>query len=288
MSNIHLWARIIKTYDEIPDGLKEKCIEEIGQRALLPYIIYSPSDRWGSRYTNERLTCLLEDRITVIEKTENGMTAVSYMPQNINYLRRRSILLHSWLSIAGVAGNKAAITTIEYNTVVKNLFIPIINFLRPLPGLKENTDGSSAGLESFDCFKELEYRFRQYARECIAPGEEVLAMCFQPVIYEKRRRFIRKMLSNSHLSILTGREWIFINEGELISAKSQKYEDIYTFIALDKIRDVTADKLTDTLNVKLAFKDAGELTMMFDTSKKAELDSFIRTFRKLKTDLKAK
>lgn len=288
MSNIHLWARIIKEYDDIPEYFKEKYIEETGQRDILPYMIYSPLDRWGSRYTNERLTCLLEDKITVIEKIENGVTAVSYMPQNINYLRRRSILLHSWLSIAGVAGNKTAITTIEYNTVVKELFIPIINFLRPLPDLKGKPDGSSTGLESFDCFKELEYRFRQYARECIAPGEEVLAMCFQPVIYEKRRRFIKKMLSNSHLSILTGREWIFINEGELISAKSQKYEDIYTFIPLDKIRDVAVDKLDDTINAKLAFKDSGELTMMLDISKKAELDSFIRTFRKLKTDLKAK
>jgi hypothetical protein len=193
------------------------------------------------------------------------------------------ILLRGWLTVRGLTGSGlASSTTIRFNTVTDRLFAPFLNEFRT-----GSRPPSGASLDAERAkFKELlerSYKFMNYARGSILPGEEVLCYVLQPEIREQLLRLFGRSLSRcispTHIVILTDRELIAISEesGSLWqSFNTAKYGGIWQYVLLARISAasiVTRDDGLLALSIHLPHADP--LEMLFSLSNRSELESLV-------------
>lgn len=129
-SDMDSWARLIKTYDMMPDDFKGFLNDNISTYDPFPYVIYAPADRWGARKTNPKLLCLCDNKLFIFEKTKTDMISHCFLFEDIIDIEKGSVLLYSWIKITGKPNGILLSPIIEFNTVVDYLFKPIIEILR--------------------------------------------------------------------------------------------------------------------------------------------------------------
>jgi hypothetical protein len=192
------------------------------------------------------------------------------------------VLLQSWIKISGIAREGVlATTTLKFNSVTDSLFAPFIDQIRGAAGDLADAD-REAEIRTLDSRVQSNFKFRNYARRSLMPGEKIIDALWQPEIRNKLltllgRSFFRTV-AMTHLLILTERELIVIREDETSPRwrDESRYGGVWTYIPLDKITSVSlVPKETKLLALVIHLPENDSLESWFVASQQLAVDRFL-------------
>jgi hypothetical protein len=260
------WARVVESYDALPESFREAftAIYPAGVRAF-PYAVLTPQRDGFLVRANPKLVWSLGDTLYILERTRAGVEATCYAFEDISCVEVGKVLLKAWITIRGWSGDGvAAATRLEFNAVNDRLFEPFLDQMRRAPC---DAGVTEIGREraKFDYLERLNFKFMNFARHSIRPGDVVLACLFQPEIRATVVRLFGRALTRAvvaaHISVLTGRELIIVQDagiGGWGAAQEPHYGGIWTYIPLDRIRSISVTRREDGLLVRLLCLQHGE------------------------------
>jgi hypothetical protein len=237
---------------------------------------------------NPQLICSFDNHIYVLEYRSNRLEVTCYPVQQVSYIEAGTILLKSWIKISGVTPNGLASSTFQFSAVTQHFFYPIIESIRlASPSSNPPTDLQTER-DKFDYLLNLHFKFMNYARRSILPGEQVIASLLQPEIQARVLTLLSKTfyhpISPAHLSILTDRELISIKEDvETWTDHNTRYGGIWTYIPLNKIMAVSLgerDNTTLTLSIHLPEND--EVSCIFAMANRSGLVQFVDQLERMR------
>lgn len=279
------WAKLIKSYCCVPEAYNDffGLLQAAGRP--FPYTVLIPSHRHSSHRTSEKLICVLDDAIYVLELNEKKLAAQCYPLEGIYYVEFLTALLASSFTICGANGHGvSASSTLIFNSVTDYLFTPILNRARRAK-MNATTleDYSNTGL--FDHLVKVNYKFMRYAQRSLPEGERVVQFILQPEIREKLLTYLQKTyyrtISPAHMSILTDCELILIRE-DPVRRVEDKYGGIWDYIPLCKIKSLCVHEhaanlllLTVLLPENICFE------LLFQIAVAGEVEQLVEGFKQL-------
>jgi hypothetical protein len=277
------WARIAETYDEIPPVYRPWLDPLIHGRETFPYIVLSPTYEGYFRRENEKLVCLLDRTLHIVERARDRLIATAYPLEGITRIEVGAILLRAWITVRGLSASESfSSTTIRFNTVSDRLFAPFLNQFRQGIHPPSGPD-LEAQRAKFAELLNRNYKFMNYARGSVLPNEEVLCYVLQQEIRERFFRVFGQSLSRcispTHIVILTDRELIAISEesGSLWqSFGTVKYGGIWQYIPRERISAASIASRDDALlalSIRLPRDET--LEMLFSASSRPDLDELV-------------
>jgi hypothetical protein len=281
------WAKIIESYDAVPKAYQGFFASFFADRQAFPYTVLTPSREGFLNRTSEKLICLDEHEIYVLEKSENTFQAQCYPIDGISYIEVKSVLLSSHIKISGVTKQGAfSSSTIKFNSVGDYLFTPFLKKIRFAQINSETSQNSETN--KFDHLVRVNYKFMNYARHSLQAGEKVIHFILQseirvPVLKVLSKAYF-KAISPTHIIILTDRELITISEDEPKNRAIGKYGGIWNYIQLNKVVSLTLNrKENDLLALSVQLLEGAQLEYLFQASEKENLDQLLERFREVTT-----
>jgi hypothetical protein len=275
------WSKVIESYDAVPDIYKDflKSYAEAGQ--AFPYAILSPSLEKFLHKSTEKLTYDANDAINILERSGKRVSAKSYPYKNIQSLEIGNVLLSSWITISGVTSEGVSgSSTIDFNAATgERHFARFLSKIRPQP-LNISEGLWKTEKDKFDGLAESNFKFMNYGRSSLVPGEKVVQLIYQPEIREPARELagwtVYKSISMPHLTILTDKELILIRDDDRVKeVKGVRYGGVWQYIPLNKIRSAKLTEVTNNLLALVVTLPSGDaIKKLFRISSKAELEQF--------------
>ena len=270
------WARVIEEVKDIPEYFMKSVQNRIGHQADFPYMVYVPENTWRGRTAPDQLLFIHEEKIYILEATGDEAVILCYPFKDITCMQHGKILLYSWITIEAQTQNIVQSTMIEYNTVVQEYFLHIINTCRQTiikNDLKKQIKNSG---ESVYSISELICRWENYISSSILPGQEVDSAIFQPTIYKKTWLSARQIIVPSHLCILTQEELIIYGE-EFEQEDTSRFGGIWMYIPLHKISTIRriANNTLDQISIAVTLQDAKKIILIYALQKEKEVELFI-------------
>ena len=274
------WAREIESLEMVPDLYKDFYRAKLNGNDNFPYSVITPKFHGFLRQESEKLICSLNDEIIVLENTNDQLVEYCYSIQDINYVEAGSILLKAWLRINGVTNDGSSTSsTLRFNTVTEYMFHPFVDQIRAAK-VDIDPSGSSSEPAIFDYLSEIDFKFMNYARNAISPGEHVVDHVYQPEIRSKIISIFGKSLfrttSPTHISILTEQVLIFIKDTGSDNANgNRRFGGIWLFIPLERIISGSLiEKGDNLLEFSLILAEDEQINILFAEEKKSEIEYF--------------
>lgn len=287
------WSRVIESREDVPAVYKNCFDEHFGSDSHFPYVILTPPLDKFARKTTEKLVCDAGDAIYIFERNGSQIDASCYPYRDIYGMEMGIILLDSWLTIRGkTSQGQVSVATIQFNTTSMRHFASILNKLRSAP---QAVDEAQIAIEKdkFDYLSAINFKFMNYGRESLIPGETVLQILLQPEI---RRplwtifgKTFYKTVSLAHLAIITDRELILIRDAER-SRKSQlsRYGGVWQFFPLSCLDTLTLLENADKrLTLSIQCRSGQTIEKLFEASRQPELEQFCSQLQTLIDSLHA-
>jgi hypothetical protein len=281
------WSKVLESREDIPVVFRNSFDRQFHVERQFPHVIFTPSLEKFPRKTTEKLICDTEDVIYIFERNGNQIQETFYSFQDVSLLELGIVLLDSWLTISGkTKQGEPGISKIEFNTTSLRFFTGILTRLRPS---SQTMDGAQFAFEK-DKFNQLaraNFKFMNYGRESLVPGESVLQILLQPEIRQSLftifGRTFYKTLSPAHLSILTDKELIFIQDPEHVKeSKIARYGGIWKYLSLRGIEAVTISEITENrLLLTIQCQQGTKIEKLFEASNRSQLEQFRSNFQAL-------
>ncbi len=261
------WARLARSYDDVPEVFRDLLATLTGDADTFPYTVLTPSFQGFLRRPSEKLICTFDDEIWVMEKAQNRAVSTCYPVREISTIEAGSILLKAWITLEGLDSTGILNrSTLQFNAVSEPLFTPIINRVRPIPDSSTGVD-HIAEMDRFNCLARTNFKFMNYARRTIIPGERVIQFILQSEVrVDAPRLFGRSWwgrIHPAHLTILTDKELIIIrDEAGVRWNPDAKHGGIWTYVPLDKIAATSVARTDDgmlTVSIHLPGDDRIDL-----------------------------
>jgi hypothetical protein len=276
------WTKAIRNYDQIPSAYQAAFNGHFKSTDDFPYTLLAPFNGSFLKPTYEKLVSCTQDSLTIFERYPERINVTAYKLDAITYIETGSVLLYSWLTINGIdQDGRSSATTIKFNTVGDGLFLPILARIR---GQADYSSENQLAAEQakFDYLSVLNYKFMNYGRRSLLPGDRVQRIVLQP---ELRKEFLRlfgksvwQLIFPAHILILTNHEVISIRD----ASKTASYGGIWNYVPLEKISSV---KLSEEGNgkLKLCLELPGQngVELSFEASRKAEVETLQVEIQKL-------
>jgi hypothetical protein len=281
------WARRVESYDELPEFYKSFVDALLRDTGAFPYLVLTPTFKGFFHPENEKLVCSTDHETHILEKVGSRLVPTCYSVGDISYLEVGMILLQAWITMRGIAGDSLLTSsTLKFNAVTRYLFDPILGKIRSAP---DGCPGVDLNVEraKFDYLCSLNFKFMNFARASILPGERVIYVLLQPQIRARLLAFLGRSffrtISPAHLSILTDTELIMIRDDHSEIWRQQvKYGGIWTYIPLDKIRRVSLAKRDEDLLVLSIYLPADDhVDVLFSASMQPEVEELLVQFEHL-------
>ncbi len=134
------------------------------------------------RRSPEKLACDLGDGVAVLEKSEGGCQATVFPYPGICRIEWREALLEASLQVSGCTQEgDYATASLRFNAVSDYLLQPLVERMRR--GAAEiELAGEAADAGQFEGWARQSYKFMNYARRSLLPGESVVGAILQPEI----------------------------------------------------------------------------------------------------------
>lgn len=275
------WARCIESFDEVPPFYQSFLLSLLGPARRFPYAVLTPTFEGFLNRANEKLVFSLDHTLYILERAKNKLIPTCYSFHDIHYVEVGSILLKAWIHISGVSGDGAlSTTTLKFNTVTDFLFTPLLEKIRAVPAEAHSGDYPSE-LSKFNYLERLNFKFMNYAKSSIMPGEKVVHILLQPEIRSTILRLLGKSfshaISTAHISILTDRELIMIREENNEALQNNiRYGGIWVYIPLEKIRSASLTGKNDLLTLSIQLLDNDYFELIYTSSNRSEVDLFLQ------------
>jgi hypothetical protein len=273
------WARLVKAPEDIPEAFRE-FFDRLtpAEREPFPYAVLTPTYKGFLNPEKEKLICRIGGSLCVLMMTENRLVATEYPFAAISYLETGTILLSSWLTIRGAdARGNSASATLKFNSVTEHLFAPFVDGFRSFAAGDAEKSAADAETPQFESLRDANFKFMNYARRTVRPGEKVVQTVLQPELRKKYFRWpalpFSRQITPAHLSLLTESELILIRDDETQhSPKGRPYGGIWRYIPLRQISSVSLFSPEDDLwALSLRLSKNQQLESLFHESKKKEI-----------------
>lgn len=241
-SDLESWARLVHSYEEIPQSFKEIAppeLENLSRFKEFPYMILAPEDSWGFRRTNPKLVYLTkDDTVCYLELKGRHLVSKRVPLGSILCLEHGTFLLYSWVKLIYSQNNNQDFLLVEFNSVVEEIFLPFIKTVRQSflkgPVFYKSVPKIYGDEEKYAFLLREDFKFYNYCRKSLLPEEEVIYCFYQPEVYIRWLYFFKKVICPSHLLLLTRQELILLEERPGLGASS-KYGIIRKYIPLNKV-----------------------------------------------------
>ena len=277
------WARLVRSREELPPAYRNFFAARPPGEDF-PYAVLTPTFAGFMRRETERLLCCLGDQLIILEKTAGEPKCTTFRLDEINFAEMGAVLLKAWFSVQGRADGGTNLTTIvlRFNTVSDRLFTPFVDRIR---GAAANPIDFPRDLElsRLDEFDLPSYKFRNYTRHCIRPGDQVITALGQG---EMRRPVIRfahwtyeRTIATAHVLLLTDRELIVIHDDpdSPQSFDKTRYGGVWDYIPLSKIERIAwRNKDAEVLAVTLDLPLGDRIESLFPVKRRQEVERFFK------------
>ncbi len=281
------WARVIESYDAIPEIYQGSCEMLLRDNQAFPYLVLTPALDGIRRKTTEKLICEVNDSLYVLERVGQRIITTAYPLKTIRDIETGSILLYSWITLSGVTSEGVvASSTIEFNTATGRHLAPFLNKIRPAFSGADQV-ALSAEQAKFDYLALASFKFMNFARESLVCGEQVIHSVWQPEIRKPIATLFGwsfyRTLSTAHLTILTDKEVILIWEDERSTGnRGVRYGGVWRYIPLRHIISVSlAEPANNLLTLSLHLSPDARLDTVFAVSNQRELEHFRNEIKQL-------
>jgi hypothetical protein len=280
------WARVIESNADVPNVYKDFFDSIHADGRGFPYTVFTPSREGFVHKTTEKLICRLDREIYILERSGDTFEEQCYPVEGISCVEVKSILLDAHIKISGMTKRGVpASSTIKFNSTTDYVFRPILETIRFAVVDPANATQSSESGE-FDHLIRLNFKFMNYARRSVLAGEKVVHFILQPEIRVPMLRVLgrtfHRIISPTHMCILTDRELIIIREDEPQNRAVDRYGGIWNYMPLKKIISLTLGKKDNSLLVLSIVLPAGvRFEYLFHPSEKHELDLLLKQFNEL-------
>ncbi len=232
------------------------------------------------REEKEKLVCVTRSDVYIVEAAKTGLAVTRFAGDDIHLVERGAVLLYAWLTIRGRTDQGAlAASTLKFNAVTGSLFEPILDMVRRKEAATESTDLRTE-MAKYHSLRDVNFKFMNYARRTVAPGETASDIILQPEIRLELLRIFGRSLSKTdtpaHLSILTNKEMIDIRDDVERGDPDAHYGGIWTYVPRDLIRATSLmDKSSGAfvLSVHLPLED--RVDFRYATAQRAEVESLV-------------
>lgn len=275
------WATPVESYEEAPPLYRSFLDTVLAHEAGFPYAVLTPTFKGYMREEKEKLVCVTPNEVVIVEKTKEGLAVTRFAKGDIHYVEMGAILLYAWLTIRGKTSDGALISsTLKFNAVTGYLFNPILVMVRRADPAAPDTD-LQAEMAKFRYLRDINFKFMNYARRTVAPGETVIKTVLQPELKAHLLRILGRSLSRTlttaHLSILTDKEFIVIKDDEEDRWNQDiRYGGIWTYVPLDMIQSATLTAKTEaTLVLRLHLPENDQIDFLFSAANKQDAQTLV-------------
>ena len=277
------WLKVLRTYAEVPDVYRST-FEALVNGRPFPYTVLTPSYRGFIDGENEKLVCCLDNEIWVLEAVADKLTRTCFAVKDISHIEVGKALLQAWVKLSGVTDGGLPITTeFKFNTVTDYLFEPIVKEMRSVTNYFQGHD-LTTNQAKFDFLGQANLKLMNYARRSLLPGETIVDIILQAEIREERFKLLGnsffRAVCLSHLSILTDRELILIQDGTGKRWGGDiRYGGVCHYIPLDKLTSVSLsgpDGKLLTMSVRLP--DGDSIDLLYSVSNRPAVEAFLSRF----------
>ena len=275
------WARTVKDFSALPPIYHDYMMALLGGRSL-PYAVLTPTFAGYRRQEKEKLVFSLDDRLYIVERDGSQLRPTIFALANLNYVEIGSILLKAWIRLSGLASGGALTSlTLKFNTVTEQLFAPFLRQIRAGTAQSEEVD-LQAELQKFDYLTTLNFKFRNFARRSVQPGERVVESLLQPEMRQPLvtlfGRSLSRLVATARLCILADAELIIIRDDEDSPAWKQgiRHGGVWMYLPLDKITSVSlASKNASVLTLTIELPHGDRVESLFAVAQWREVDRFL-------------
>ncbi len=276
------WARLVRTIDDLPPAYRSFFAARPAGETF-PYSVLTPTFAGFLRRETEKLVCCIDDRLVILEKTSGEPKCTAFPLNDLNCLEIGGVLLKAWIKLQGRADHETTLTTVtlRYNAVTDWLFAPFVDRIRGT-GTHPSDVPRELELSKLDDVDLPSFKFRNYARRSILPGDEIIAVLAQP---EVRRPVIRlgrwsyqRTIVMAHVLILTNRELIIIRDDpESPQAFDQtRYGGVWDYVPLNKIERITCrDRDAHVLSWALELPLGDRVESLFAANRRVAVERFL-------------
>ena len=281
------WATHVESYEEMPPIYRSFLDTVLAGETEFPYTVLTPTFKGYMREEKEKLVCVMQNDVFIVEKAREGLAVTRFARDDIHYVEMGAILLYAWMTIRGKTSDGALISsTLKFNAVTGSLFHPILALVRRTDPAATDTDLSTEMAKS-RYLRDINFKFMNYARRTVAPGETVIKTVLQPeiktVVLRILGRSFARTLTTAHLGILTDKELMFIRDDEEVQGNQDiRYGGIWTYLPLDKIQTATLTaKTEETLVLRLHLPENDQIDFLFSATNKQDVQSLIDEMARL-------
>jgi hypothetical protein len=279
------WARVIGSLESVPESYREFFHTHLSLGQTFPYVVLSPAYKTFSSHVPEKLICIFDREIHVLEASERELVMQCYPLDGIKYVEVSSMLLDFRVKISGVTSDGMPSSSIfRCSSTTDYVFRPVLQKIRSQAALPSQAD-ASVELDRFDNWMGLNFKFMNLARNSLLTGEKVICAILQPESRVSRFRILGrtfyKMLFPTHVCILTDRELITIRE-EMLQGRDDKYGSIREYIPLTKILSLSVSReMGNLLSLSIQLPDNERFEYLFQASMQSEVDQLVVRFKEL-------
>jgi hypothetical protein len=276
------WARVLRSYDEIPAVYREVIRPLVEGRSVFPYLVFAPVMSGTRHKDSEKLLCDVDDTFYVVERASGRLTTTGYPWRTARDIEFGNILLYSWITLSGLTmAGVAAATTVVFNLATQRYFAPFINKLRPAPA---GADLGSVKAEQakLDALASASFKFMSFAGESLVPGQKVRQMVWQPELRQPAASVLGitlyRTVSLAHLTLLTDQELILIWDDERsVKKASIRYGGVWRYIPLRHLVSAALNEAADgLLTLSLGLTSNGRVDRVFAATCRGELEQLQR------------
>jgi hypothetical protein len=232
------WAKPVNSYAAVPQVYRDFFAPLQAAGREFPYTVLTPSYEGFIHRSTEKLVCALDQELHILENTGGAFVAHGYPLNGIHSIEMSVVLLETRIKLSGttLAGTPDS-TTLRFNSITDYLLTPIVERIRM--ALAPPSDAAqTVETARFEQWMQVNYKFMNYARHSLLRGERVVQAILQPEIRTPWVALLGKtyyrMLSPTHVSILTDHELILIREA-VKQGDVGKYGGVWDYIPLKKI-----------------------------------------------------
>jgi hypothetical protein len=276
------WARRVRSLEELPPAYHSFFAARPAGEPF-PYAVLTPTFAGFMRREIERLVCCLDDQLIILEKTSGEPKCTAFRLNDLHDVEIGGVLLKAWIKFQGCANDETTLTTVtlHYNAVTDRMFTPFVDRIRGTGGNPIEFP-RDLELSKLDSVALLSYKFRNYARHSLLPGDRIITALAQP---EMRRPVIqlgrwtyRRTIATAHVLLLTDRELIIIRDdpNSPESFDNTRYGGVWEYIPLDKIERISwRDRDAAVLAVTLDLPLGNRIESLFPVERCAEVERLL-------------
>lgn len=274
------WAKRIASYDGLPPAYRAFFAEREREGREFPYTVLVPAFEGFLRRSPEKLVCGLEDGISVLEKSEGGCQAIVFPYPGICRLEWREALLEASLQVSGYTqeGDYAA-ASLRFNAISDYLLLPLVERMRRgAAGIE--IGGEAVDITQFEGWAQQSFKFMNYARRSLLPGEKVeqaiLQLEIRRPVFNAMGRTLYRTLAPTQALILTGQELILIREQSVRGSRA-RYGGTWEYLPLGRIEGTKLEEKNGQLLV-LSVALPGELRLeaTFENTRGGEIEQLMQ------------